>query len=210
MQKLYTNLYLVNDDAVTNGTGAVFLLTRNAGNVLFATKADMNKHAGAILDKGPVTHMLVGDRHHVSAATIKLAKTLEVPLTASEEEANVLKKKKLSIANPVPLIEQMVVKNLTALPTPGHTQGALSYLYTTASRRFLFVGDTLVPADGEWKIWVSKASRDLMRQTLESLLTSDFDVLLCNSFAATDGSVIELTKREKNSRLRAAIKSLSD
>jgi len=201
---------MVNDDAVTDGTGSSFLITRRSGNVLFPTKFDISSELDAIRDKGPVSHLLVGDRHHVGAHTVKLAKTLKIPLTASEIEASVLAKKGLRVANALELTEHSLARSLVALPTPGHTPGAFSYLYTTRSRRYLFIGDTLVPTEGEWKYWVSKPNRQLMSHTLERLLSVEFDVLICNSFAATDGSVVEVTKRTKNTRLRALIKSLQD
>lgn len=210
MKKLYNSVYLINNDAVDDGTGSSFLITRRTGNVLFPTKYDISAEMDEIRDKGPVSHLLVGDRHHVGTATVKLARSLKIPLTASEIEAKVLAKKGLKIANALPLTEHTLANNLVALPTPGHTPGAFSYLYTTRTRRYLFIGDTLVPTQGEWKYWVSKPSRQLMSQTLERLLKVEFDVLLCNSFAATDGSVVEVTKRSKNARLRALIKSLQD
>ena len=210
MRKLYNSVYLVNDDAVTDGTGSSFLITRRSGNVLFPTKFDISAELGAIREKGPVSHLLVGDRHHVSSNTVKLAKKFKIPLTASEIEAKVLAKKGLSVTNALALSDHKLANNLVALATPGHTPGAFSYLYTTRLRRYLFIGDTLVPTQGEWKYWVNKPNRSLMRQTLERLLKVEFDVLLCNSFAATDGSVVEVTKRTKNARLRSLIQSLQD
>ncbi len=210
MRKLYASIFLVNDDAVADGTGSTFLITRRGGNVLFPTKFDVSAELDAVREKGPVSHLLIGDRHHVGAHTVKLAKSLKQPLTASDIEAKVMAKKGFSVTNALTLTEHKLANNLVALPTPGHTPGAFSYLYTTRSRRYLFIGDTLVPTQGDWKYWVNKPNRALMRQTLERLLTLDFDVLLCNSFAATDGQAVEVTKRGKNARLRALIKSLQD
>jgi len=208
MKKLYPNIYLVNENAISDGTGSTFLITRRGGNVLFPTKFDISGELDAIKDKGPVSHLLIGDRHQVGPNSIKLAKSLKQPLTASDIEAKAVKKKGLTVANALPLTDHKLAPNLLALPTPGHTPGALSYLYTTPTRRYLFIGDTLVPSGGDWKYWVSKGNRELMCETLNRLISLEFDVLICNSFAATDGAAVEITKRSKNSRLRALIKSL--
>ena len=59
--------------------------------------------------------------------------------------------------------------DLEVIPTPGHTRGEVSDLWSNAGRRFLFIGDTLVPIDGRWAFWVTRPNRPLMCQTIDML-----------------------------------------
>lgn len=101
--------------------------------------------------------------------------------------------KGVTICAIVPFRRTQILPALEAIPTPGHTPGALSYLWTREGRRFLFVGDTIVPVDGEWRYWVSKANQGVMRESMRLLATLDPDVILSNSFAATPTAWIEVS-----------------
>jgi hydroxyacylglutathione hydrolase len=154
----------------------IYLLRHDAGVVLFGTKADLSAHYGELRALGKITHVLLGDRHHASAYTAQLAQHFDVPIGASQIEASVLKG--VTICAIVPFRRTQILPALEAIPTPGHTPGALSYLWTREGRRFLFVGDTIVPVDGE---------------SMRLLATLDPDVILSNSFAATPTAWIEVS-----------------
>jgi glyoxylase-like metal-dependent hydrolase (beta-lactamase superfamily II) len=159
-----------------------YLLQHTNGLIIFATKADLSPHDALIRKLGPVTHILLGDRHHVSEHTVQLAQRYGVPLSASKSEAVAVKP--LVIGNILPYERFEVIPGLLAIPTPGHTRGAFSYLWSEAGRRYLFIGDTLVPIDGRWEYWVTQKNRALMRESMQALAALKCDVVLSNSFAA--------------------------
>jgi glyoxylase-like metal-dependent hydrolase (beta-lactamase superfamily II) len=159
-----------------------YLLRHPKGVIVFGTRADLSAHEGLLRELGPVTHILLSDRHHVSEHTVRFAQTCGVPLSASKSEAAAVKP--LVVANILPYQRFEVIPGLLAIPTPGHTRGAFSYLWTEAGRKFLFVGDTLVPIDGRWEFWVTQRNRAQMRESMQELAALEFDVILSNSFAA--------------------------
>jgi glyoxylase-like metal-dependent hydrolase (beta-lactamase superfamily II) len=156
--EIYPSLFLLRNALSASQSQFVYLLRHDAGVVLFGTKADLSAHYGDLRALGRITHVLLGDRHHASAYTAQLAQHFDVPIGASQIEASVLKG--VTIRAIVPFRRTQILPALEAIPTPGHTPGALSYLWTREGRRFLFVGDTIVPVDGEWRYWVSKANQE--------------------------------------------------
>lgn len=162
-----------------------YFINRPAGNVLFATKADVTEAEPDIAAAGGVSLVLLGDRHHATPDTVRMARRLGAPISMSGTEAAVLKKLGIEIDTPLPFQPRQLAPDLEIIPTPGHTKGAFSYLWTHGERRFLFVGDTIVPVDGAWQYWVSAPNRPEMRRTIQKLSSLQFDVILSNSFAAT-------------------------
>jgi glyoxylase-like metal-dependent hydrolase (beta-lactamase superfamily II) len=139
----------------------------------------------AIEAAGGVSFILLGDRHHATPQTVTMARRLGARIIVSTIEAAALKKLGVAIDTALPYQPCQLAPDLEIIPTPGHTKGAFSYLWTSGERRFLFIGDTLVPVDGAWKYWVSPRSRSELRRTIEKLAALRFDVILSNSFAAT-------------------------
>jgi glyoxylase-like metal-dependent hydrolase (beta-lactamase superfamily II) len=69
--------------------------------------------------------------------------------------------------------EHSITRELTAVPTPGHTPGHVSILITSGGERALVLGDAAhSPAQVEEPDWVSRADMDpeLTRQTRRALL----------------------------------------
>ena len=69
--------------------------------------------------------------------------------------------------------EHSITRELTAVPTPGHTPGHVSILITSQGQRALVLGDAAhSPAQVEEPDWVSRADMDpeLTRQTRKALL----------------------------------------
>ena len=184
MQEIFPSLFLIRPRAAQQ-TPFTYFLKRNEGNVLFATKQDLSGYTQQIDELGGVRHILLGDRHHALPATAALARGLGTTLSASETEAKALAASGVSVGHKLELKRHWYAPDLEIIPTPGHTRGALSYLWSNAGNRFLFIGDTLVPVGEEWQYWVTKPNRPIMRRTLEMLATVEFDIILSNSFAAT-------------------------
>jgi len=195
--EIYPQLFLLRAARPPPKTGFTYLLRRDEGNVLFTTKASAQEDLGALDAIGGVQHFLLGDRHHALPATVKLAQRFGTVLSASAIEAKVLGAEGVEIGRQFEYRRQTLGTDLELLPTPGHTRGAFSYLWTPGKRRFLFIGDTLVPVDGGWRYWVTKPNIRAFRETIGFLRGIEFDVILSNSFAATPAAWLEVDTRAR-------------
>ncbi len=158
---------------------------------------------------GGVSLILLGDRHQATPEIVTLARRLGAPIIVSNIEAAVLKKRGIEIDTALPYQPCQLAPDLEIIPTPGHTKGAFSYLWTSGERRFLFIGDTIVPVDGSWKYWVSAPSRPEMRRTVETLAALPFDVILSNSFAATPTGWLDAPPEYRKDMFAQLSRSLS-
>ena len=145
-----------------------------------------------IAASGGLSFILLGDRHHATPDIVTMAKRLDARIIVS-----------------LPYQPCQLAPDLEIIPTPGHTKGAFSYLWTSGERRFLFIGDTIVPVDGSWQYWVSPRSRPQMRRTIEKLAALRFDVILSNSFAATPTGWLEAPPKYRKAMFAELSRSLS-
>jgi hypothetical protein len=192
IREIFPSLVLIRPDAAPERTSFTYFLRREGGSVLFATKQDVSSYTAQLKELGGVQHILLGDRHHALPATAAFARRLGTVLSASETEAKVLASGGITIGQKIESKRGLYAPDLEIIPTPGHTRGALSYLWSNAGKRYLFIGDTLVPIGDAWQYWVSRPSLTTMRRTVELLATVQFDVILSNSFAATPRPWIEV------------------
>lgn len=210
IQEIFPNLYLVRTVSPGAAVPYTYLLRRPAGNILLATKADVSGDWDALRGLGQVSHILLGDRHHAGTASAGLSAQLGVPLTATRVEAAAAQKPDLQIANILRDGRYHLADDLEVIPTPGHTKGAVSYLWSNGGTRFLFIGDTLVPIDGRWAFWVTRPNRPLMRRTIDMLSGVAFDVILSNSFACTPDAWFELDAGARTALFQSVAADLRD
>jgi glyoxylase-like metal-dependent hydrolase (beta-lactamase superfamily II) len=130
-------------------------------------------------------------------------------LTASDIEAKALKSAGVEVGQALPHARTQFAHDLEIIPTPGHTRGAFSYLWTNGKKRFLFIGDTLVPENGTWEVYVTRANRAAMARTIELLSTLEFDVILSNSFAAAPQAWFEVTPKSRSKIFSDALAALA-
>jgi glyoxylase-like metal-dependent hydrolase (beta-lactamase superfamily II) len=206
--EIYPSLFLVREHNAPDTTQFTYFIRHSGGVLLFGTKADLSAHYAALRKFGPLTHILLGDRHHASAHTLQLAQHFGVPISASQGEASALKNVK--VGNVLPFERTTIVPGLEAIPTPGHTGGAFSYLWTGESKNFLFVGDSIVPVNGRWEYWVTRKHRADMIASLNTLASLEFDVVLSNSFAATPRAWIETDSADQRAMFADLQSRLSD
>ena len=197
------SLFVIEPKRKAANTPVTYFLRRPEGNILLATKADINGAEAAIAKMGGAAHVLLGDRHHALPHTQAFAEKLGPGLTCSAIEAKALKSKGVAIAHVLPLQGAKLASDFEIIPTPGHTPGALSYLWTHKGQRRLFIGDTLVPVDGEWRYWVTAPKRAMMRETVRSLSKIAFDVILSNSFASTPTPWLKVDARARAAMFKA-------
>ena len=87
-----------------------------------------------------------------------------------------------------------------AIPTPGHTPGATSYLWEHGDHRYLFTGDTVYLSGGDWVAGLMASSdRRAFARSLELIRELEFDVLV--PWVATAGhSYTSFTSRTDTRR----------
>ena len=209
LKEIYPSLFLLLPARQEPKTQLTYLIKRAAGNILFATKADIKESEADIATAGGVSLVLLGDRHQAAPQTVAMAKRLGAPIIASNIEAGVLKKLGIEIDTPLPCQPSQPTPDLEIIPTPGHTKGAFSYLWKSGKRRFLFVGDTIVPVNGSWQYCVSPPRRAEMRRTIEKLSALRFDVILSNSFAATPSGWLEAPPQYRKAMFAELSRSLT-
>jgi glyoxylase-like metal-dependent hydrolase (beta-lactamase superfamily II) len=196
-REIFPDLYLLRSTDDDTQLPFSYLLVRKAGNVLFPTKDNLLLVAPDISKLGGVAYMMLGDRHHALPQTVKFAKQFGTELTASDIEGKALESAGVKVGNKLRFERQQFAPDIEIIPTPGHTKGAFTYLWTHKKRRFLFVGDTIVPVDGAWSYWVTAKNLPIMRETIDSLSQIDFDVILSNSFAASPSAWLEMNRTLK-------------
>ena len=99
IHEIFPCLYLIRTADPGAKAQYTYLLRRPAGNILLATKADMADDWDGLRALGRVSHILLGDRHHVGAASAALSAKLGVPLSATKVEAAAARQPDLPIAD---------------------------------------------------------------------------------------------------------------
>jgi len=209
LKEIYPSLFLILPARQDAKTQLTYLIRRPAGNILFGTKADIAHAEPEIAALGGVSLILLGDRHHAAGETVTMARRLRAPIMASSIEAAALKKTGIEIDTALPCAPCQLAPDLAIIPTPGHTKGAFSFLWTNGGRRFLFIGDTIVPVDGSWQYWVTAPNRAEMRGTIDKLAALQFDVILSNSFAAKPTGWLVAPPKYRKAMFAELKKSLS-
>lgn len=99
---------------------------------------------------GPVIGVFIGDRHHGKTYS-PAAKYFGAPLCCSNEEAKVMKKKGVIVDQDIEFKQHKLYDDIKVIPTPGHTAGALSYLWTSGELKSYLLATQLFQWTGNGK-----------------------------------------------------------
>lgn len=208
MKEIFPDLWLLEPDREQENAGYAYLLKRKDGNVLMGRSADMSAQIPLLDAHGGVSQIYIHDRHMAKAGMGKNTDALGLGIICSAIEAKACHKT-VKIARTLPLEPVQVLPDLKIVPTPGHTQGAFSHIWENGDHRYLFIGDTLVPVEGEWRFWVSKKNTALMIKSMERLRDEEFDVILSNSFGCKPFAWTAVTSAEKDNILSGVLAALA-
>jgi glyoxylase-like metal-dependent hydrolase (beta-lactamase superfamily II) len=157
-----------------------FLLRRDAGNVLVYSVTGLESDASAIEDLGGVSRQYLDHRHEAMFASDGIG----APLFVHENEREAVAEK--THVRGTFSKRHALDDDFEVIPTPGHTNGATTFLWDSGEHRFLFTGDTVYLKDGEWVAAVLESSdRDPYIASLDLIRELDFDVLV--PWAASGG-----------------------
>jgi len=208
MKEIYPHLWVLHPDKGHENAGYAYLLKRKDGNILMGRSDDMSAQVPLIEEHGGVAQIYIHDRHMAKAGMGKNTDVLGLGIICSAIEAKACHKT-VAVAEKLPMEPIQVLPDLKIVPTPGHTQGAFSHIWENGKHRYLFIGDTLVPVEGEWKFWVSKKNTALMIESMRRLQQEDFDVILSNSFGCKPFAWTNVTKRQKDNMLSGVLTALN-
>jgi glyoxylase-like metal-dependent hydrolase (beta-lactamase superfamily II) len=170
-----------------------FLLRRSRGNVLIYASRGLDP--AALRAVGGASRRYLNHRHEALFGT----DAVEAPLFLHERERDAVDPK-LHVRGTFSK-RHVLDEDFEVIPTPGHTPGATAYLWDSGEHRFLFTGDTIYLADGEWVAAVLESSdRESYVESLELLRELDFDVLV--PWAATAGRPYHAVTSNADARRR--------
>ena len=169
MKQIYPDLWLLQPG---EKAGFAYLLKRKDGNILMGRSSDISAQVPLLEEHGGVAQIYIHDRHMAKAGMAKNTDALGLGIICSAIEAKACHKT-VAIAEKLPMESTQILPDLKIVPTPGHTQGAFSHIWENGKHRYLFIGDTLVPVEGEWKFWVSKKNTALMIESMLRLQQED-------------------------------------
>jgi hypothetical protein len=176
-----------------------FLLERERGNLLVYSTATLAPSAAAFEGLGGVSRHYLNHSHEAMFASDAIAAPLFVHERDAEQVAPAYHVRGTFSRR------HRLDDDFEVIPTPGHTPGATAYLWDSGRRRFLFTGDSIMLADGEWVAAVLGSSdRAAYLESLELLREIEFDVLV--PWAATAGQpYVSVTSRSEARRRIDAI-----
>ena len=204
MDLLFEDVYRILPTKVTPSKYVSLFVKRRAGNLLFSCLSGHSSIDGSFdaMDQlGGVALHLLGDMHFASRYNNDVDEHFGTVTTCSVVEGPDVQRKVKNVAT-FPFERHEVAPGVEAIPTPGHSPGAVSYLVAAGGRRCLFAGDTIYHDGKQWRVFVSKKNRATMQATLDMLAEVEFDVLLANTGAENPVCYVETSGSSRRSFLR--------
>ena len=183
LDELYPGVFRIYPTKITDSKYVSFFVKRRGGNLLFPCFSSHSTIEGSfdeIESRGGLALQLIGDMHFAAGFNDAVAARFGTDALCSELEAPDVKRKVKKVTA-FPYERHALAPRVEAIPTPGHRPGAVSYLVTLGSRRYLFAGDTLYHDGDGWRCYTNKKQRKQMIETLQMLADLDFHVLLANT-----------------------------
>jgi glyoxylase-like metal-dependent hydrolase (beta-lactamase superfamily II) len=157
-----------------------FLLQRDTGNLLVYAAPSTDADRAALAELGGVERQYLNHWHEAMFAAEGAGPPVFVHAADRDHT-----EERLTVRGSFSR-RHVLDDDFEVVPIPGHTPGATAYVWTTAGRRLLFTGDTIVLKDGDWTAAVLDSSdRESYVRSLELLRDLAFDVLV--PWAATEG-----------------------
>ena len=170
-----------------------FLLRRERGNLVIYGTPTVGAETGGAEALGRISRVYVNHWHEAASGDAS-----DAPLfvhAGDREEVAKYREVAATFSK-----RHRLDDDFEAIPTPGHTPGATTYLWENAGHRFLFTGDTIYLRDGEWVAAVLDSSdRERYIESLELIRELDFNVLV-PWIATADGPYFAVTDRRDTRR----------
>lgn len=150
-----------------------YLLQRPQGNVIVYNSPGIDESAESILALGPPERLLINHGHEAMYGR----PGVDAPAWIHQRDLAEVSRS-LDVAGAF-TGREMLDDDLEVIPTPGHTPGTTSFLWSSGAHRFLFTGDFIWIEDGDWKaVVLDPALRGEYLESLALVRDLDFDVLV--------------------------------
>lgn len=179
-------LWATPDEPLGGGpaTTCGFLLTRDEGNVFVYSCSAISDYYDHIDDLGGVAMTVLNHRDEATRHVTRLADHYRIPVRAHADEVEACTRRQVREIDPITGTETRLGSDLVALHAPGHTPGAVAYLWDNPAdtRRYLFTGDTFTDFTLDRFVSVLgfhsyDGNVDDMRTTLDRLDAEHSDVI---------------------------------
>ncbi len=205
------SVYKLEPSKITPSKYISFFVLRDSGNLLFpcvASSSTFEASWPAIHDAGGVSKQLLGDMHFATKHNDQIFQEFGAPTCSSAVEAPDVRRKVQNVED-FPFERLEVAPGVTAIPTPGHRPGAVSYLVDVGNSNVLFAGDSLWHDREKWVALSNKKNRAVMKQTLKALCEESFSTIFVNSSVQNPIYSIDFsTDQEKNDFLDGLAEAL--
>ena len=178
MQELLPNIFKVYRDKSSGGWGYSYFVKRPEGNFLLARMAktaSIEHEYAEIKSKGGLSRIYITDFHFAGDHVQDVATHFKANIYCSPTEASKISKRGIKNLVAFEYTTHEVEKNLTVIPSPGHTTGGVSYLLVMNDHRYLFTGDLLY-FDGQK--WALGSDYSRVKASLARLQALEFDYLV--------------------------------
>lgn len=185
-----------------------FLLEREDGNVLIYRSARLRDDAETLRGLGVVARQYLNHHHEASPECDWVARTFGAPLHCHIADAPMVSE--VCQVSETFSERHLLGTDLEIIPTPGHTEGATTYLWDTGEHRALFTGDTIFFSRGRWRAALLDGVGDRERHidSLELIRNLDFDLLIPGIASAGDAYFEHVEKAEAQQRIDGIIERL--
>ena len=174
-----------------------YFLKCNEGNVLFYNTSH-SEDIQEIAQLGGIKYQYLSHRDETGASLQKLKEQFGSALCCDVKE-----KPFITPSCPVDITFSKRVSHFSGIeviPTPGHTEGSLSFLYQSPpGLAYLFTGDTFFQSNGRWETIYFSHAGGSSEALIESLLIYrelNPDVVISSASSEGSLSFVELTRKE--------------
>ena len=196
MQQLYADLWQTRvENPFSDVMTHAYIILHTEGNILvYNTSHPDDIHAMEAL--GGLRLHCLSHRHEAGDSLQIINEKYHPQLCIDRLEASYITQRNVTVE----LTETTTLaKGFRAIPTPGHTSGGFSYVYSSPTGlTYLFTGDTFFQSHSRWSTFILTDQGGNAAHLAESLMTLRAlqpGVVLCSAFVG-DTSVVELTDEQ--------------
>lgn len=185
-----------------------FLLRREDGNVLIYRSAGLRGDVQTVAGLGGISRQYLNHHHEASSESDWVFETFGAPLHCHVADAPMVSA--VSEVGGTFSGRHMLGNDFEVIPTPGHTEGATTYLWDSGEHRALFTGDTIFFSGGRWRAALLDGVGDRERhiESLELIQDLDFDLVIPGIAPAGQAFVAHIERAEARRHIDGIIERL--
>ena len=210
MEELFPGVFKIMPSKLSPHKYISFFIERQAGNLLFpcySSSSTIDASFAEIEQRGGLAYQLLGDSHFKSAYCDTVAERFNAPLYVSEKEAPDVAPK-LAHVQIFPFTPHQLAPDIEVIPTPGHRPGGVCYLVTMQQQTVLWAGDFIWHNGDEWGAFPTKAGRQQIVESLQTVAEKEWQVLLANTKVSNPTCFVEVAPQTRAAFIESIIAKL--